>query len=371
MDYRTKLFVYSKLYDHTGTDFLFVNAIRKNTAYHRRHCPAYAAILSQQKLNLRKIKAVNDLYKIPVLPTLYLKNHKLWSMSEEKIFWKATSSGTRGKKSQIGFDFKSLSYGAFMVIRAAAYHKLLSLKPVNYIILGYKPDHSNHSIASKAAFGATFFAPAIHLEYALNPTSGGYQPDLKGPKNAILKYARQPFPVRLIGFPAYTYFLLNEFKKDGIHLKLHPDSMVLLGGGWKEFDTEKVDKAELYTLITDVLGIPEKNCREFYGAIEHPIIYYSCKNHHFHVPSYSRVIVRDVKTLLPVKNGTIGLINLLTPMVESMPLVSIMTDDLGILHDGNECGCGINTPYFEVIGRVGIHDIKTCAAGANELLENH
>lgn len=73
-------------------------------------------------------------------------------------------------------------------------------------------------------------------------------------------------------------------------------------------------------------------------------------------------------TLEPVKNGEVGLVNLLTPMVKATPVLSVMTDDLGVLHDGEECGCGIASPYLEIIGRVGLKDIKTCAAGAAELL---
>jgi phenylacetate-coenzyme A ligase PaaK-like adenylate-forming protein len=290
-------------------------------------------------------------------------------MSEEKMIIKATSSGTKGKKSQIGFDLKSLYYGAYMVLRTVSFHKLLSLKPTNYLILGYQPDSSNHTIVSKTALGATFFAPALHRTFALKATPEGYRLDLDHLKKALLCYSHQQFPVRLIGFPAYLYFLLQDLKKSGITIKLPRGSKVLLGGGWKQFYTEKVDKQALYALVEEVLGIKEENCREFFGAVEHPIIYCDCKNHHFHVPVYSRVIIRDIHTLLPVKNGEVGLINLVTPMLESMPLVSVMTDDLGILHEGSECGCGINSPYFEIIGRVGVKDIKTCAAGASELLQ--
>lgn len=66
-------------------------------------------------------------------------------------------------------------------------------------------------------------------------------------------------------------------------------------------------------------------------------------------------------------NGTPGLVNLITPLIQSAPLLSVMTDDLGILHDAQKCGCGINTPYLEVLGRVGMADITTCAAGAEQL----
>lgn len=369
MDYRNQLFAYKNLYDHKGTDRIFVKAIKRNVEFHRRFCPEYAKILSRRKFSIKQIKTIDDLYKIPVLPTLYFKSHKLISMPEKRMPIKATSSGTRGKMSHVGFNIKALWYGFHMVMKTAVSHKLLSIKPTNYILFGYQPSRSNHTIISKTALGSTFFAPALSRTYALKPSEEGYRLDMASVKCALMRYGRKPFPVRLIGFPAYTCFFLKELKNSGIRLKLHPDSMLLLGGGWKQFYSEKADKQELYALANEVLGIPEDNCREFFGAVEHPVIYCDCKNHHFHVPVYSRVIIRDVKTLLPVKKGTIGLVNFLTPMLDAMPLVSIMTDDLGILHDGAECGCGISAPYFEIIGRIGMENIKTCAAGAEEKLE--
>ena len=50
------------------------------------------------------------------------------------------------------------------------------------------------------------------------------------------------------------------------------------------------------------------------------------------------------------------------------PILSIMTDDLGILHE-EECTCGVKSAYLEILGRSGVDDIKTCAAGAEELLK--
>ena len=140
------------------------------------------------------------------------------------------------------------------------------------------------------------------------------------------------------------------------------------GGGWKQYYTQRAEKQEMYDLVEDVLNIPESMCREFFGAVEHPILYCDCPKHHFHVPIYSRVLIRDVDTYEPLEHGKAGLVNLLTPMVKSAPILSIMTDDLGILHDGSECGCGIDTPYLEILGRVGMEDITTCAAGAENLM---
>jgi len=139
-----------------------------------------------------------------------------------------------------------------------------------------------------------------------------------------------------------------------------------LGGGWKQFADEEIDRELFFTLIQDTLGIEKHNCYEFFSAVEHPLPYVKCKNGHFHIPIYSRVIIRDIKTLAPVPVGGLGLLSFVSPLVSSMPLTSVVTDDLAVLYDGSDCGCGINTPYFELKGRAGVAQIKTCTADALE-----
>jgi len=255
------------------------------------------------------------------------------------------------------------------VLKTFAYHKLFSIRPTNYIVLGYQPSKQNTMSAVKTAYGTTKFAPALHREYALKFNGTGYELNQDGIKDALLRYSKSIFPVRLIGFPAYMYFLVKSLQESNIRLKLPKGSKVFLAGGWKQFMTEKVEKEELFSLIEQTLGIGPSDCKDFFGAVEHPIVYCDCKNHHFHVPVYSRIIIRDVKTLQPVSYGKPGLLNLVTPLVGSIPLVSVMTDDIAIMHDGESCGCGISSPWFEILGRVGLQGIKTCAAGAAERLE--
>ena len=55
--------------------------------------------------------------------------------------------------------------GFLIVLTTAKWRKLLSFRPVNYIILGYQPNHNNQMAVMKTAFGATFFAPALHRVY--------------------------------------------------------------------------------------------------------------------------------------------------------------------------------------------------------------
>ena len=367
MTYSDQLFRWLDPYDLAGTEGLFAAALAESAQRQAAGCPDYARILALRGYDRAALEA-GDLSALPPIPTLYCKRHLLLSVPEKKLLVRATSSGTGGTVSRMGLDAGSLLRGARMVWRMTRYHRLLSPRPCRYLILGYQPRRENQTAFSKTGFGFTFFAPALSRTYALRWHEGSYRLDMEGLRRRLLRCAGGRSPVRTIGFPAYTYLLLRQLEEEGVRLRLPRGSMVTMGGGWKQFEGQKVEKEELYRLAESVLGIPEENCVEFFGAVEHPILYTTCRRHHFHVPVYSRVLIRDPDTLAPVPNGTPGLVNLLTPMVGSVPVLSIMTDDLGVLHDGAECPCGIQSPWLELKGRVGVRDIVTCAAGAAEFL---
>lgn len=364
--YVRKLFNTKHPYDTINTTELFVNAMRENAIFHYNHSKEYKQILDSASFDPSSITSMSDLERLPFIPTLYLKNHQLFSKPLWKMPIKATSSGTSGKKSKIGLDVPSLWRGFKMIKRLFSYHKLWSIRPVTYIIFGYEPNRKNQAGITKTAKGFTYIAPAKKRIYAIRYTKDGYVVDLDRIKQAFIDASKKRTPVRTIGFPAYTYFLLKEMKAEGIKLKLPKGSKITVGGGWKQFYAEKVDKQEFYSLVKEVLGVEDYDCVEFFGAVEHPVLYTDCRHHHFHIPAYARVIIRDVDTFHSLPNGQMGLVNLLTPMVDASPLLSVMTDDLGILHD--HCECGLESPWLEIIGRVGIKDITTCAAGAEEML---
>lgn len=364
-----QLFSWKDPYDLAGTDALFVQAMRENCAFQYRNCEEYRHILDGLGFQPQQLQGTEDLAVLPFLPTLFFKSHELYSMPASRMPIKATSSGTSGQMSRLGFDAPGLLCGLRMVLRVGGFHRLFSWRPAHYVVLGYQPHRGNRTAVTKTAFGATCFTPALHREYALKYRENGYQLDLEGVERALERFQRSAFPTRFMGFPSYTYFLLSHLKERGMRLRLKPGSKILLGGGWKQFYRQKVEKEVLYALAEEVLGVGEKDIVEFFGAVEHPILYCDCERHHFHVPVYSRVIIRDPETFEPLPSGRMGLVNLLTPMTKSVPILSVMTDDLGVLHQGADCGCGVSSPYLEIIGRVGLRDIRTCAAHAEEHLQ--
>ncbi len=371
------LFWHKKPYDHEGTQELFVKKMRENMRFHFANCEPYRELVKRYGWNEERIDEFKKLSDIPFIPTLYFKHHKLNSIPDEKMLTVATSSGTSGNKSVIGYDVPTMWNALGMVIGVGRKHKLWSLRPCHYIVLGY--EHKSklwgsrkapEKAVAKTAYGFTCMAPALSRTYALKESGGTYTLNLEEIKEKLIHCSKKRAPVRIIGFPFHAYWLLSMMKEEGIKCPLPKGSMIAFGGGWKQYYTERADKETMYRLVEEVLNIPESRCKEFFGAVEHPILYCDCKKHHFHVPIYSRVIIRDVDTFEEVPNGTVGLVNLITPLVKSAPVHSIMTDDLGILHDGSECGCGIDTPYLEILGRVGMEDITTCAAGAENLTKS-
>ncbi len=365
---RQRLFWSAHPYDLEGTQEKFLQAVRENCAYHIRHCPEYRAIAGALGFTPGQLRAPEDLAKIPVLPTLFYKRHALFSMPRRRMAMYVTSSGTSGKFSQIGFDWGCIFAEIPMILRLGRHHGLISPKPAHCVILGYKPHKANKTGVTRTMYGLTWFSPPISRTYALHYVDGGYVPDLDGVARALERLSSSPFPTRIVGFPSYLWFGLQRMEELGLQASLPKGSKIMLAGGWKQHYSQQVEKPVLYRLAGKVLGIPEDQIHEFFGAVEHPIFYNACKRHHFHIPIYARIIIRDVNTLEPLPMGRIGLVNLISPLMNATPTTSVMTDDLGYLTPGEECGCGITSPYLTILGRVGLSDIQTCAAGAAQLL---
>lgn len=365
---RQRLFWRRHPYDLPASDAAFLRACRDNAAYHISRCREYAAICAHWGFTPEALKTMEDLAKIPVLPTLFFKRRAVFSMSRRRMAMQVTSSGTSGSFSRIGFDWGCILAEIPMILRLGFYHHLISPIPANCMILGYRPDRDNHTGVTRTMYGLTWFAPPLRRAYALERVNGTYVPDLDGVAKALKTFAASSFPTRIIGFPSYLWFGLKRLQEENLRLSLHPRSRIILAGGWKQHAREEVDKHLLFSLAQEVLSIPPQHINELFGAVEHPIFYNACPNHRFHIPVYSRILIRDPETLEPLPMGKTGLLNLISPLMTATPTLSVMTDDLGWLEPGSACGCGIKSPVLHILGRVGAAGITTCAAGAGDLL---
>ena len=371
MEARKRLIEAEEIYDHKGTSDWFLQAMRDCVAHHMKNNAFFQKLMAERSLTAEDIRTEADLQRIPPIHANFFKLYESLSVSREEIVEHVTSSGTSGQKSQMFFDQDSWDFGNRMVRNEFRYFGFLSEEPTNYLLFTYEPAPSSSALGTaKTDQGLLAYAPAQETFFALRYTGAGHEFDVFGTIAKLQAYEKQGLPVRIFGFPSFLYFTLRQMKDLGIGpLRLNKKSMTMLGGGWKGHADKQIGKQELYALAEELLGIPEENCRDGYGSTEHSVPYFECPRHHFHIPIYSRMLIRDVETLAPLPYGEAGFANFITPHLLSVPAVSVLMGDMAVLHEGAKCGCGIEAPYMEILGRAGTSQAKSCAITASELLK--
>jgi phenylacetate-coenzyme A ligase PaaK-like adenylate-forming protein len=358
-------------YESSNTlDTLFVSAFKEIMHWHQRHNSFYANLLKKEGFDIESIKSVEDIAQVPLIHANFFKLHESISIKKSEISEHMTSSGTSGQKSQMFFDEWSILSARRMV--RFIYDKNDFNRPdeeTNFLLLAYEPLSNFKVGTTRTNIFLTSFAKAKEVFFALRATGDTHEFDRFGTVRKLQEYEAQKLPVRIHGFPSFMYFTLMQMQEMDIKLSLHKDSLVMFGGGWKGYADQEISKDRLFALIHERLGISTQRIRDTYGSVEHSIPYIECKYHHLHVPIWSRLFIRDVKTLEVLGYEKAGFMNFVTPYITSVPAVSVMMGDLGVLHPASECKCGALTPFFEILGRAGLSQNKSCAVSASELLK--
>lgn len=345
-------------------DSIFNLAMQEIILWHRKLNPYYEGLCKQEKFSDFK-----SYQQIPWILAQFFKQHEVLTIDQDKVFLHLTSSGTQGQKSQIFFDEWSIKSAQSMLNNIIDYLGWRSSKAVDYLLYTYAPKKDLNLGTAYTDNYLCQYADALEVSYALKSDGQDYQFDLFGCIDAIYKAEKRQVPLRIFGFPAFLYFTLQKMQELGCKpLKLHPESLVFLGGGWKKHADKSIDKLKFYQQIEDFLGIASVRIRDGFGSVEHCVPYVECSQHNLHVPIYSKVIIRDPIRFNDVGYGKEGLLQLMSPYITSVPAHNIVMSDLAILRPGSECGCELATDFFNIIGRAGTAKNKTCAIAASELL---
>ena len=350
------------------TEKLFKEAMVENIKWHRERCEYYNNLCNERKFLEDE---EHDLKDIPYILANFVKRHEIKSATEDEIGLHLTSSGTAGQKSQMFFDDWTIKSAQQMVGNIFDHYDWRSDEPVNYLLDTYEPEEGSRLGTAYTDNFLCEFAPVNSVHYALRYTKSGHKFDVFGCIEALKRFEKEGLPVRIFGFPAFMNFTVEQMKELGVGpLKLNPDSMTFFGGGWKGHQDKAIAKEEFYSEVEEALGIPNKNLRDGFGSVEHCVPYVECENHEFHLPTYSRIIIRDVKTLKPLPFGEVGYLNFISPYITSVPANSVLMGDLASLHEESTCSCSLKTPYFKIIGRAGLSKNKSCAIAASEMLKD-
>jgi phenylacetate-coenzyme A ligase PaaK-like adenylate-forming protein len=352
-------------------DGLFLEAMRENLAHHICGCEAYGRLCRREGFGPGDLKTTGDLFSIPHIFVGVFKRRKLLSIPEDGVKLVLRSSGTSGEKSSNYLDEVSLRrirrivrniYGEFGMADRS--------QKVNYLCFTYDPAHardvgtafSDRLLSTLTGVNRIYYA----LEY--DRKSGDFRLNRETTRKVLEEYSKEGLPLRILGFPSFLHEVVGGiYRERGKPFRFNRNSFVIIGGGWKTLAGREIPKPEFRDLVRRWLGIPPENVRDLYGLVEHGIPYCECENWNLHVPIYARACARDPGTLRPLPRGETGLLHLLTPYLNSVPALSLLTSDLGTVLDG--CPCGRNAPYIVIAGRGGVHKHRGCAISALDLLE--
>ncbi|RON51995.1 LuxE/PaaK family acyltransferase [Pseudomonas frederiksbergensis] len=348
---------------------LFDRAMAEISLFHCHHTPGYEHWLKRHDLDAQALDQLDDWSCLPPIYANFFKQQLLISPTGEGAL-ELTSSGTSGQKSRMRYDTRSMAAAQGMVTRIFQHYGWDTPDtPCNYLLLSYEPEADNRLGTSYTDQFLCRYAPINQVVYGLRSTGNGHEFDLFGVIRALQAFAEQPLPARIFGFPALLWQVLQRMEATGVApLTLPAGSLVFLGGGWKNQAAQEIPRARLYKRIEQQLGIETARCRDGYGAVEHAVPYIECARHHFHVPVYAKVFVRNPADFSVQPYGQSGLLTFVSPYISSSPAHAVVMSDLATLYPGEQCGCGLSSDWFQLHGRAGTRPGRSCAMAAGELI---
>jgi hypothetical protein len=181
------------------------------------------------------------------------------------------------------------------------------------------------------------------------------------------------------GSALLLYNTVNELKEKMPPFNLGKNVLIQTGGGG--WDGKKgtisngtaIRKQDFVETVANFLGVPEENFLDSYSFTENTFFiigHYSreYKDYLFHIPTWGKVIIRDIKTLEPLCNpGDRGFMQMLNAYgTSAFAGASIMVDDIGEIVSVDECpDCKEKLMTIRIVGRVKGAEAKGCGATLN------
>ncbi len=349
------------------SDRIFLEAMRENYQFQYEHQPYVRALAARYHFSPDELKTPEDVFDVPPLFVETMKYHRFLSLPEEEIAMSLTSSGTGGQKTQALFDAAGLEH--IQAISAQIFKDVgfCSNRPAGYLMFSYAREDAREIGTSWSDEQEMRCAPVDEARWLLRKgTDGCFDFKVEEAAQALAELAAKG-PIRMLGFPAFMFQTLEEVERQNLDIRVHPDSFVIAGGGWKNHAGTPMTQIEFATELEQRLGLPRTHVRDLYGMVEHGIPYCSCPEGHHHIPVFARVAVRHPVTLERLPYGQEGLLHLIAPWNVTQPNCSVLSTDLVRIQTG--CPCGIPGEYITSIRRGGNRKHKGCALSAQEILD--
>jgi hypothetical protein len=162
----------------------------------------------------------------------------------------------------------------------------------------------------------------------------------------------------IFGAP-YQFRELCEIMASGNRkLDLREKSLAVIGGGWKSFTGEALDRESLVDMISSILNIQPDMILEGYSMTETSALTLRCKYGRFHIPPIIEPVVFDA-ALNPLEGDDIrGAFGFMDTLASSHPGFIISNDYVRMVN--SDCRCGLCGYALLEIGRLPGSEVKGC-----------
>lgn len=310
--------------------------------------------------------------EIPFIPVEVFKYNDLITVPVEDVVDVRESSGTSSNVPSRVFRNRT-TLNRYRKSREAVLNSFCNPDKSLQIAFTHNPELSPNPrlsanlvvsvIAGRNSNGSTKYMVSGDAESIVVDVDGFLEAVEKNKKNIGL----------IFGQTSYLYvYLIKELKERGIKISL-PETTFLYGWGWKKYKNSAVSDEEFRKDIVEILGIKPENILDMYGFAESNTLYSVCEYGWRHVPRWERVVVRDTDTLECLPNGREGLLQFISPLPNSFPGCSLLTDDIGVVRDLESCQCGRKGQSFKVLRRAEgdeLNAMRGVVARYNELSDS-
>jgi len=359
MTYMDQLFSLPAYSDNEEQQRLYLKALQEELVFHYEHNDMYRQFCDRKGFDPHQ--EITSLEAIPPVAVSVFKDlgMGLSSVPKEDIKLRLQSSATSGTPSTIVVDKITSKRQAKAMVKVIQEAIGRERKP--FLVMDIDPRSE-----FRALLGARFAAITGYLNFA---SKAGYFLKAKDGVSYFDVDAMQEYvagipadqPVVVFGFTYILYSnVLKAVKEKGITIPLPKGSKIIHIGGWKKLESEKISKELFNQQLADCFGIEPVDVIDIYGFTEQMGLNYpdcpcGCK----HESSYVKVLVRDVVTNKVLPAGEEGKLEFITPVPHSYPGNLVLTDDLGMVIDG-ECPYGRPGKRFKILGRLKKAEVRGC-----------
>ncbi len=325
-------------------------ALNELTARHVAAGAAYRQILAAMGWN---DSPAPDLARVPFLPAQLFKRTRLASVPDSAVIRTLRSSGTSGQApSQIILDRATADLQA----RALGHLMREFLGPQRWpMVIVDEPVRDATGGFNARAAGQLGFLPLGRDHFHLLRPDG--EADVDGLRSWLAAHRTERVLFFGLTAPVWEQVLAGPVRAAG--LRCDQPGLLVHGGGWKKLAARAVAPADFKAAA---LAVNLTTTRDYYGMVEQTgSIHIEDDDGPLLTPLTGDVIVRHPRTLEPLPDGEIGLLQVFSVLPLSYPGHSVLTEDLGRIVGVDDSPAGRRGTRFQVLGRLPASELRGCS----------